>query len=157
MEGDSLWKTNTSLVRQTEKVGHRTPSQAKTHFAHFNGFGKVKWRPTCTHAEAHSQVTCADFSPVLECFAEVKKIKSVSQVCIMFSWTYQDAPCLVIPIYWFGHVLDRICGLILVYSAGIKYHILCHGVNSYSLFWVIHTWEILQQNPKELSLTKHQL
>lgn len=63
---------------ETEKVGHRTPSQAKTHFAHFNGFGKVKWRPTCTHAEAHSQVTCADFSPVLECFAEVKKNK----ICI---------------------------------------------------------------------------
>ena len=39
---------------EREKVGHRTTSQAKTHFTHFSSFGNIKCRPTCMHASTHT-------------------------------------------------------------------------------------------------------
>lgn len=90
----------------------------------------IKCRLTYKLAQAYTQLTCTHFLPVAGMICS----------CILCS-------AKLIEIHWLEHFLDRICGFKLIHFAGIKYHILCHGVNSQSLCWVMCTWEILQHNP----------
>lgn len=66
------------------------PEPAKTHFTHFDGFGNIKCRPTCTHAQT-SLLLLRWY--VLACFAEVNIMGSVSQPsCLWLYRIYQAAP-----------------------------------------------------------------
>lgn len=143
-------------------VGHRTLSQVKIHFSHFE-FSNIKWGPTCTHAQVSKQ-QCMPFSAlnalwwyVLVCIVQAKIMGSC--ITVMVS----------VVLYVFTKLQLFIDSNLLVWKCGQNF------VGFYSFTWLesditfcatvitaIHcmdTWEILQENPKEaqLLLTKHEL